>query len=172
MKKSFSDVEYSKVTSNMVCPSTMPSKSKGRQIALSSEELDVKCSSGLKEILIESERIYQRTRIQIGVITLVDYNAMAKGIEANDHHRISIFQISHGEGSLRIHRRYSKKDGQEIRGASSSAIGTAGDTSSPARVYQRSQKDDDSFTNELKKQSQVVPSPILLPSKTRKTEGG
>jgi len=42
----------------MVGPSTTLSKSKGKQLALSSEESDVEFSSDLKEILIEPERIY------------------------------------------------------------------------------------------------------------------
>ena len=56
-KKSFFEAEYSKVISNMVGPSTTPSKSKGKQLVLSSEESDTKHSSGLKEILIEPEGI-------------------------------------------------------------------------------------------------------------------
>ena len=47
----------------MVAPSATPSKLKGKQLALSSEESDAECSSGLKEILIEPEGIYQRTQI-------------------------------------------------------------------------------------------------------------
>jgi len=48
--------------------------------------LDAECSQGLKEILIEPEGIYQRTHIRTGAITPVDYNALAKGIEANGEH--------------------------------------------------------------------------------------
>ena len=56
-KKSFSDAKYMKVTSNMVGPSTTPSKSKEKQLALSSKELDTEYFTGLKEILIEPEEI-------------------------------------------------------------------------------------------------------------------
>jgi len=74
------------VTSNMVGPRTTPSKSKRKQLAISSEESDVEPSSGLKEILIEPEGIYQHTRIRTGTITLVIHNALAWEIEVNDEH--------------------------------------------------------------------------------------
>jgi len=57
-KKSFSDVEYPEVTANMVGPSLTPSKSKGKQLAVSSEESDVDRSPDLKDILIEPEGVY------------------------------------------------------------------------------------------------------------------
>ena len=41
---------------------------------------------GLKEILIKPKGIYRYTRIWIGAITPVDYNALARGIEINDEH--------------------------------------------------------------------------------------
>jgi len=47
----------------MVGPSATPSKSKGKQLALSSKESDTECFSGLKEILLEPKEIYRRTRI-------------------------------------------------------------------------------------------------------------
>jgi len=53
-------------------------------LALKSEESDVERSSGLKEILIEPEAIYQRTHIRTGSITSVHYNALARGIKVND----------------------------------------------------------------------------------------
>ena len=62
-KKSFSDIEYLEVIFNMVGPSVMLSKSKERQLTLSSEESDTERSSSLKEILTEPEGKYQRTRI-------------------------------------------------------------------------------------------------------------
>ena len=70
----------------MVGPSTTPSKSKGKQLAFSFEELDTKRSSGLKEILVEPEGIYWHTRIWTGAIALIDYNSLARGIEADDEH--------------------------------------------------------------------------------------
>jgi len=81
----------------MVGPSATPSKSKGKQLALSSEESDTKCSSSLKEILIKPERIYRRTRIRTGVIALIDYNLLARGINANDEH--STVTESHSSNS-------------------------------------------------------------------------
>jgi len=80
-KRSFSDVEYSEMSFNMVGPSTTPSKSKGKQLAINSEESDVEPSSGLKEILIESEGIYQHTWIRINTIAPVDYSALVRVIE-------------------------------------------------------------------------------------------
>ena len=85
-KRLFPKVEYLDVTFNMVIPSTTPSKSKRKQLAISSEESDVEPSSGLKEILIEPEGIYQCTRIRTGTIAPVDYNILARGIEASDEH--------------------------------------------------------------------------------------
>ena len=95
-KKLFSDVEYPEVASNMVGPSTTPSKSKRKQLALNSES-DAERSSGLKEILIEPEGTYQRTRIQTRAITLVDYNLLERGIEVNDEH--SAIVESHSSNS-------------------------------------------------------------------------
>ena len=79
-------MEYPEVTSNLVGPSTTSSKSKGKQLAISSEESGVELSLDLKEILIEPERIYQRTRIRTGTIAPVDYNALVRGIEASAEH--------------------------------------------------------------------------------------
>ena len=74
------------MTSNMVGPSITPSKPKGKQLARNYEESDVERSLSLKEILVEPEGIYKRTRIQTKAITTVDYNALAQGIEASDEH--------------------------------------------------------------------------------------
>ena len=81
----------------MVGPSTTPSKSKGKQLALSSEESYDEHSSGLKEILIKPEGIYRRTWIRTGAIAPIDYNLLAKGIEANDEH--SAVAESHSSNS-------------------------------------------------------------------------
>jgi len=89
-KKSFSDAEYPEVTSNMVGPSTAPSKSNGKQLALSSEESDAEYSSSLKEILIEPEGIYRHTRIRTGAIAPIDYNNLAKVVKSNDEHSVII----------------------------------------------------------------------------------
>ena len=62
-KKSSSDFEYLKVTSNIVSLSAMPNKSKGKQLALSFKESDVEHSSRFKEILAKPEGIYRHTRI-------------------------------------------------------------------------------------------------------------
>ena len=68
----------------MVGLSVTPSKLKGKQLALSSEELEAEYSLSLKEILIKLERIYTHTQIRIGAIAPTDYNLLAKEIEAND----------------------------------------------------------------------------------------
>jgi len=78
----------------MVGPSTTPSKSKGKQLALNSEESDIECFSGLKEILVEPEGIYQPTRIRTGAIAPVDYNVQTRGIEAIDEHSTIIISRS------------------------------------------------------------------------------
>ena len=70
----------------MVGPRTTPSKSKGKQFAFSSEESNTERSSGLKEIMIEPERIYQHTRIRTGGVIPIDYNSLARGIETDDEH--------------------------------------------------------------------------------------
>ena len=86
MKKSFLDVEYPKVTSNMVGLCTTPSKSKGKQSVVCSGESDDELSFGLKKILSESKGMYQHTCIRTGTIALVNYSALAKGIEVNEAH--------------------------------------------------------------------------------------
>jgi len=85
-KRSFFDMEYPEITFNMVVSSTTPSKSKEKQLAISSEESGVEPSSGLKEILIEPEGIYQHSRILTDTIALVEYNTLVRGIEACDEH--------------------------------------------------------------------------------------
>ena len=74
------------MTSNTVGLSTTPSKSKRKRLALSSEKLDAKHSPGLKEILIESEEIYRRTQIRTRTIAPIDYNLLAREIEADDEY--------------------------------------------------------------------------------------
>ena len=64
-KKSFSDVEYPEVSSNMVGPGTTQSKSKRNKPVVCSGKSDDEPSSDLKEILSESEGMYQRTRIRL-----------------------------------------------------------------------------------------------------------
>ena len=51
------------MTVNIVGPSAMSSKLKGKQLALSSEESDVENSLGLKEILINPKGTYKYTQI-------------------------------------------------------------------------------------------------------------
>jgi len=74
-KKSFFEVEYPEVTFNMVGSSTTPRKPKGKQPAINFEDFDAKCSSGLKEVLIKPEGIYQCICIWTRAIALVDYSA-------------------------------------------------------------------------------------------------
>ena len=85
-KNSLSDVEYPEVTTNMVRLSFTPTKSKGKQLAVSSEESDADQSPGLKDVLIEPEGVYRYTRICMKIITPVDYNLLARGVEVNDEH--------------------------------------------------------------------------------------
>ena len=74
------------MTFNMVGSNITPSKSKGKQLAISSGESNIEPSSNLKEILVEPEGIHQHTRIRTGVIAPVDYNALAKGVKVSDEH--------------------------------------------------------------------------------------
>ena len=85
-KRTFFDVEYPEVTSNMVGPSIMSIKSKGKQPVVSSDESDNEPSSDLREILIKPEGLYQHAHIQMGAIISVNYSAMARGIEVSEAH--------------------------------------------------------------------------------------
>ena len=60
----------------MVGPSISPIKSKGQQPIISSDESDDELS-GLREL---------HTRTQTGIIALVNYNALARGIEVREAH--------------------------------------------------------------------------------------
>ena len=70
----------------MVELSSTPSKSKWKQLAVSSEELNVDRSTGLKDILVKPKGVYQHTRTHMGTIVSVDYSLLAKEIEVNDEH--------------------------------------------------------------------------------------
>ena len=85
-KKSFSDVEYPEITSNMADPCTTLSKSTGKQPVVCSGKSDDEPSSGLKEILSELEGVYQHTRIRTGTIAPVSYSARTRGIKVNEAH--------------------------------------------------------------------------------------
>ena len=76
-KRTFSDAEYPEVTANMVGPSTTPSKSKGKQPIVSSDEPDT-----------EPEGVYRHTRTRTGVIAPVDYSALTRGIEVSESHSV------------------------------------------------------------------------------------
>ena len=62
----------------MVRLSSTLSKSKGKQLAVSSEESDADRSPSLKDVLTKPEGVYRHTRIRIRAITLVDYNLLAR----------------------------------------------------------------------------------------------
>ena len=79
-KKSFS--EYPEVPANMVGPSFTPSKSKGKQLAISSEESDVDWSPGLKDILVEPEGVYWHTWTHTGTIAPVDYSLWVRELKS------------------------------------------------------------------------------------------
>jgi len=68
----------------MMGPSFTPSKSKGKQLAVSSEESDADQSPDLKDVLIEPEGVYYHTRTRTGTIAPVDYSLLARRIELND----------------------------------------------------------------------------------------
>jgi len=70
----------------MVDLCTTPSKSKEKQLVVCSGESDDEPSSGLKEILSESEGVYWHARIRTGTIAMVNYNALARGIDVNEAH--------------------------------------------------------------------------------------
>ena len=67
-------------------PSSMPCKSKEKQLAVSSEESNADRSLVLKDVLVEPEGVYWHTRTRTGTITPVDYSLLAKEIEVNDEH--------------------------------------------------------------------------------------
>ena len=79
-------MEYPEVTTNVVGPSTTPSKTKGNQPIVSSDESDT-----------EPEGVYRHTRSRTGVIALVDYSALAWGIEVSESH--SVITESHAMNS-------------------------------------------------------------------------
>ena len=105
-KKLISDIKYLEVTSNIVGPSTTPAQ---RGSSLSSEESDAKCSPSSKEILIEPEEIYQCTRIWARMNAPIDYNLLARGIEADDAH--STIVESHSSNSYEEMRAFAYMTG-------------------------------------------------------------
>ena len=88
--------------------STSPSKFKGKQPIVSSDESDDEPSS-LRELLTELEEVYQHTRTWTGTIAPVNYSALAQGIEVREaHSAISGFtciELLCGERSLRVYGR-------------------------------------------------------------------
>jgi len=70
----------------MVGPSSTPSKSKNKQLAINSEESNVDWSPGLKDILVEPEGVYRHTRTRTEAIAPVNYSLLVGGIEVNDEH--------------------------------------------------------------------------------------
>jgi len=68
-------MEYPEVTANMAGPSTTPSKSKEKQLAVSSDESNTK-----------PEGVYRHTRTRNGAVSSVDYSALARGIEVSESH--------------------------------------------------------------------------------------
>ena len=82
-RRTFSDAEYPEVTANMVGPSTTPSKTKGKQPTVSSDEFDT-----------EPEGVYQHTRTRTGIVAQLDYSALAWGISSEMHSAIAESQAS------------------------------------------------------------------------------
>ena len=56
-------------------PSITPSRSKGKQQIVSSDEFDAK-----------PKRVYRHTCTRTGVVAPVDYSALARGIQVNESH--------------------------------------------------------------------------------------
>ena len=59
----------------MVGLSTTPSKTKGKQPIVSSDESDT-----------EPEEVYQHTRTRTSTVTPINYSALARGIEVSESH--------------------------------------------------------------------------------------
>ena len=74
-KRTFSDTEYPEVTANMVGPSTTPSRSRRKQLAVSSDQSDD-----------EPEGVYHHIRTRTGVVAQVDCSALARGTEVSESH--------------------------------------------------------------------------------------
>jgi len=74
-KRTFSDMKYPKVTTNMVGPSTTPNMTQEKQPIVSSDESDTK-----------PEGVYQPTHIQTGAIAPVDNSALIRGIKVSEAH--------------------------------------------------------------------------------------
>jgi len=92
----------------MMGPSTSPSKSKGKQLIVSSDESDDE-PSGLRELLTEPEGVYQHIRTRTGTTAPVNYNALAWGIEVREAYsaiaEFTCIELLHGERSLRVYGR-------------------------------------------------------------------
>ena len=86
----------------MVGPSSTPSKSKGKQLVVSSKELDADRSPGLKDALAEPEGVYRHTRTCTKIIAPVDYSPLARRIEVNDEHS-TIIESQFGDNNLCLH---------------------------------------------------------------------
>jgi len=83
-KKSFSDIEYPEVTSNMVSPSTTPSRKGSNLPLILSRILNV--PQARKKYWLSLKKSTDAL-IRSGAIAPIDYNLLAKGIEAaNDEH--------------------------------------------------------------------------------------
>ena len=61
------------MTTNMVGPSSTPNKSKGKQLAVSSEESNVDRSPRLKDALVELEGVYRCTWTRTVISTSLSY---------------------------------------------------------------------------------------------------
>ena len=83
----------------MVGLSSLPSKSKGKQPAVSSEKSDADRSLGSKDVLVEPEGIHRHTRTHTELITPIDYTLLARGIEVNDEHSAIIKSQSSNSSS-------------------------------------------------------------------------
>ena len=80
----FSYTEYPEVAANVVGPSTTPSKTKGKQLIVSSDESDT-----------EPEGVYWHTRTRTGIIAPVNFSALAQGIEVSESHSAIAESVSY-----------------------------------------------------------------------------
>jgi len=84
MRRAFSSAKYPEVTTNIVGSSTMPNRTKGKQLIVSSDESDT-----------EPEGVYRHTRTRTSATTPVDYSALARDIEVSEaHSTIAESQVS------------------------------------------------------------------------------
>ena len=120
---------------------------------MNSEESDAERCPSLKNILVEPEGIYQHTQICTGMITQVDYNLLARGIEVNNKHSAIIESQSSNSYVWMKAFAYMASTPEEVAGPSTTS--TTRDAPSPVTIYKRLEEDDNSFSQEEDKESKA-----------------